>query len=108
MDVLFAKGKHTQATPIKLVYLVTSTPLEFQAQAMFVVPKRGFKKAHDRNKLKRRMKEVYRLNKNLFYSALDSQKKHVVLAFIFTGKKIETYDVIKTSMHKLLNNLVNK
>ena len=32
-------------------------------KAMFVVPKKKFKNAHDRNKLKRRMREAYRLQK---------------------------------------------
>ncbi|MCC6372455.1 MAG: ribonuclease P protein component [Bacteroidia bacterium] len=106
MDVLFAQGKHAQQHPIKIIYLETLTPLDFQAQAMFVVPKRIFKKAHDRNKLKRRMKEAYRLEKNNFYAQLQSQNKKVVLAFIYTGKAAEDFNSIQKALLKLLGKIM--
>lgn len=67
-------------------------------QAMFVVPKRSFKKAHDRNKLKRRMREAYRLNKAPFYEMVLSQNKKIILSFLFIGKKIEEYKEIETAV----------
>ncbi len=72
------------------------------AQAMFVAPKRNFKKAHDRNLLKRRMREAYRLNKNSFYQQLELAGKKVLLAFIYTAKKQEDFLVIENAVKKLL------
>jgi ribonuclease P protein component len=102
MDVLFSKGKSLTNYPIKLVYLETPVNLEFSAQAMFVAPKRSFKRAHDRNKLKRRMREAYRLNKNTFYENLKTLDKKLILAIIYIGKKTEDYGMIETSIVKSL------
>lgn len=65
---------------------------------MFVVPKRAFKKAHDRNKLKRRMREAYRLNKATLYTTLGSTNKKMILSFLFIGKKEEDYQKIEAAI----------
>lgn len=67
-------------------------------QAMFVVPKRTFKRAHDRNTLKRRMREAYRLHKAPFYELANSKNKKMLLCFLFVGKKIEEYKAIEASV----------
>lgn len=69
---------------------------------MFVVPKKKFKHANDRNKLKRRMREAYRLQKIQFYTQFEGKQLQVSLAFIYTGSTAEPYDTIYKSMHKLL------
>jgi len=85
-----------------MVLMETAEPLPFQAQAMFVVPKRTFKKSPDRNTLKRRMREAYRLSKADFYKALEQQGKKLLLAFIYTGKNEESFAVIEAAVKKLL------
>ena len=102
MDVLFSAGKSHTAYPIKLVYVETPVQLIYPAQAMFVAPKRSFKRAHDRNKLKRRMREVYRLNKAPFYDELNLNSKKLLVAFIYIGKKQEEYPAIEKSILKLM------
>ena len=102
MDMLFSKGKNHLAYPVKIIVLETPVALQYPAQAMFIVPKRQFKKAHDRNKLKRRMREAYRLSKNNLYEQLISADKKIILAFIFVGKKMEEYTLIEKSLSKLL------
>jgi ribonuclease P protein component len=106
MEVLFGKGNSFTAYPVKLVYIETPVDLKFQAQAMFVAPKRNHKKAHDRNKLKRRMREAYRLNKNAFYEKIKIKNKKFLLAFIYTGKKQEEYPLIEKSIIKLLTGVL--
>jgi len=104
IELLFSKGKNKLIHPIKLVWLETPVNLQYPAQAMFVVPKRQFKHAHDRNKLKRRMREAYRLNKKHLYDDLNNSGKKIILAFIYIDKISQEFTVIEKSLNKLFEN----
>lgn len=86
----------------------SETDLLTPLQAMFVVPKRNFKRANDRNKLKRRMREAYRLNKNSVYEQLTPSGKQIIVAFIYTGKQQQKYKEIESAILKLLGIIVKK
>ncbi len=105
IELLFSKGKSSFGHPLKFIYMQVETDLQFQAQAMFVVPKRQFKKAHDRNLLKRRMREAYRLHKLNFYQQLSTANVKVVCAFIYVGKKQEEYITIEKAIKQNLNSV---
>jgi ribonuclease P protein component len=77
-----------------------------EVKAMFVVPKKKFKRANERNTLKRRMREAYRLQKTGFYDAIG--KTGLNLAFIYFGSKEEDYQAIFKALSKLLNNLTRQ
>ena len=67
IDCLFKDGKSFTVFPFRVIYQFTKlpvTPDAFQLQAGFSVSKRHFKKAVDRNRIKRLMREAYRLQKN--------------------------------------------
>jgi ribonuclease P protein component len=100
---LFEKGQTHSAYPIKLISLGQKTEVKADIKAMFVVPKKKFKHANDRNTLKRRMREAYRLQKGDFYDAVGITKLN--LAFLYYGTKTEEYDTIFKAMTKLLNTL---
>lgn len=106
MGVLFNSGLSANNYPIKLMYTETAHTMPFAAQAMFVVPKRNFKHANDRNTLKRRMREAYRLNKTVFYDQLQNANKKLIIAFIFTSKKAEDYATIERATKKLLEKVL--
>ncbi len=103
IDLIFASGTHAKAYPLRAAYVFTVMENAPSVRVMFVVPKRSFKRAVDRNFLKRRMREAYRLQKNEFYEAL--QTKQMNLAILYTGKEQSDYDTIYKSMKKLLNNI---
>lgn len=102
IEVLFSKGASGTVYPVKLMHADAEADLQFPAQAMFVAPKRSFKRANDRNTLKRRMREVYRLNKAELYATLNAGNKKKLLAFIYIGKKEEEYSVIEAAVLKLI------
>jgi ribonuclease P protein component len=102
IEKLFKSGSSVNAYPVRLVYLLTPVELLFQAQAMFVVPKKNFRHAVSRNKLRRRMREAYRLCKEEFYDDLKTNKTKMLLAFLYTGKKEEEFKQIDQSIRKLL------
>jgi ribonuclease P protein component len=106
IDVLFEKGQTLSAYPIKIIFLERKNEAASAVMAMFVVPKKKFKHANDRNKLKRRMRESYRLQKNEFYNSVGGAK--LDLALLYYGNKTEEYDTIFKAISKLLNNLTKQ
>lgn len=103
IDDLFATGKSKTQFPIKLIYKQVDFVSPFPVRAMFVVPKKKHKRANKRNTIKRRMREVYRLNKRILYDSVKSQK--IDLMFIcLTNEELE-YAVIEKCMLQLLETL---
>ena len=98
IEELFAKGSYFYLAPFKVVYL--EEPSIQYHQVLISVPKRIFKKAVTRNKLKRRIREAYRLNKD------DLQMKgKLLIGYIYTSKKVEKSDLIHQSLIKSLEKL---
>ena len=58
---LFEDGKSVKKFPVRLVYLQTNHTSDFPVQAGFSVPKRNFKRAVDRNRIKRLIRESFRI-----------------------------------------------
>jgi len=108
IDLLFEKGSSLSQQPIKLVYKSSLLTQVYPGKVMFVVPKKKFKHAHDRNLLKRRMREAYRLSKNGFYDKLNGKGVKMNGAFIFLSNKIEDFETIDKAIQALLNQSVNK
>ena len=106
IDRLFAEGKSVFSFPLKFVYLETGLTTATPAQAGFAVSKRNFKKAVQRNLIKRRMREAYRLHKPDFYEAL--KEKQVAVFFVYTAKDIANYAVIESAIKKGLKKLVRE
>ncbi len=100
---IFEKGKTRVVYPVKAVYLETDPQEIFPAKAAFAIGRRNFSRAVDRNLLKRRMKEAYRLNKPEFYKKLEN--KRLAIVFIYIAKEILPYATIEKSIRKTLDKI---
>ncbi len=102
---LFSEGKSIKVFPLRMVYLQVEHYSSFPVQCGVSVPKRNFKKAVSRNKIKRLLRESYRLQKNIVYSEV---KKPYVFMISYLAKEELPYAVIKSSMEKLLIKFTEK
>ena len=103
IDQLYHNGSSFLCYPFKVSWLINTDTQLFPVQVLFSVSKKRYKKAVDRNLIKRRIREAYRLHKQQhLYSLLD---KRIVLSIGFIGKEIAPYDFIEKKILKLLNQL---
>ncbi|PQJ80404.1 ribonuclease P protein component [Polaribacter porphyrae] len=105
IESLYKEGKSVKTFPFRLVYLQKSHTSEFPAQAGFSVPKRNFKRAVDRNRIKRVMRECYRLQKEMVYSNLE--QPHVFM-ISYIGREELSYKELYSKMNKLLELFISK
>jgi ribonuclease P protein component len=82
--------------PLRVVYLPSSIS---ELQAGFSVSTRNFKKATDRNRIKRLLREAYRLQKNIL------NRKPLAIFFIYTGKELPDHITVKEKMKLALESL---
>ena len=101
---LFAEGKQFTLFPIK-VYWQTTTA-ENVLQAGISVGSKHFKKAVDRNRIKRLIREAYRLQKNQLNEQLIHANKNLILFIIYIGKDLPDYKEIYKKTGMVLNKLI--
>lgn len=95
---LFDEGSSFYFFPFKVVFKENRDPEVRVHQVLFSVSKKNFKNAVDRNLLKRRMREAYRLNKN----RLPASKK-LLIAYIYSAKEILTFAQIQERLTRTFN-----
>jgi len=100
---LFEKGSSFHLYPFRIIYLPHPDPQYPVNQVLISVSVRNFKKAVDRNLLKRRIREAYRLTK----SHLSTTGKWLI-AYIYVGKKIESSSVIHTKLPMTFDTMFKK
>ena len=105
IDRLFSEGRSLKKFPIKLIYLPIKDPANASNKTGVSVPKRIFKKAVDRNHLKRLMRECFRKNKYLVESNL-AQK--YALMFIYTSNKKISFNEMSVCISGVLQQLIKR
>lgn len=102
---LFAKGQTVAVYPLRLVYLNTSFDDGAKIKAGVSVSKRHFKKAVDRNRIKRLMREAFRLQKSFIFNNSSAQYAFMIL---YIGKDGTDFDALNLKMSQLFDKFLQK
>lgn len=106
IENLHTTGSSFLVYPLRVVYLNVSQPDEqIPVRVMIGVSKKKFKKAVDRNRAKRLMREAYRLNKSSLVSIIKKEEVKIYLSFQYIADEMLTFDEISTKMQKALDRL---
>lgn len=106
IDHLFKEGKQLRAFPLKIYYQETQSLEKVPFQVVLSAPKRQFKRAHDRNYVKRLLKEVLRREKQPLEEVLNTSGKQLSLFLIYTHKEVLSYQELEKCVRKLLVKLI--
>jgi ribonuclease P protein component len=106
IEKLFSEGRAVTSFPIRVQYKTDDPLLTVSLQAGFSVSSRNFKKAVDRNRIKRLMREAYRLQKAPLEQALQTKQQKLALFLIYTGKELPNYALVREKIEVVLKKLL--
>lgn len=110
IDELFSESRSFIAYPLRIVYNYNQEIDESNqgASILISVSKKKFKRAVKRNRVKRVIREVYRLNKTPLVNALFISERHIDIAFLYLKDELPKYGEIEKAMQKAVNILIEK
>ena len=114
IDALFAGGRSRSMSdfPLRVVYMVKDREgVEPMTQMLVSVPKRYFKRAVKRNRVKRQVRDAYRHNRRVVLDKLMEKEAYdsvVVMAFIWLDDKLYPSDIVGEKVARLLTRISEK
>jgi ribonuclease P protein component len=112
IERVFREGKSFSVFPYKVVYLLNPAPAPggpvAPLQAGFGASSRNFKKAVDRNRIKRLGREAYRLQKAPLLEQLTQQGRSMAVFFVFIGKELPDYQTVSAKIGVALQKLLKE
>ena len=112
IEQLFDKGKSIVITPFRVYFLIdgmlNAQRSMFNVQFGVGVSARNFKKAVDRNRIKRLTREAWRLQKNEMAKKAKEAQRQLNVFFIYTGKELPDFKTVKDKVAIALKKLADK
>lgn len=108
LEAIFASGKSFSVFPLKVFFLEISTTEAEHVKVGVGVSARHFKKAVQRNRIKRILREAYRLEKQNLHQHLTTQQKQLAVFFLYIDKEMPDYEVLREKMRDCIEKLIKK
>ena len=109
LDLLFTEGNSFVAYPLRIIYLPLKKGDSGSAVSVVTsVSKKKFKHAVDRNKIKRRIRESYRLRKHELIDHISQKESSLLIAFLYLSKEKASFETIDKAINKTIHSLINK
>ena len=105
---LYTQGEAFMAFPFRVVFRIEPKKDMVPASVMVSVPKKRFKRAVKRNRLKRLLREAYRLNKHTLIALLDEKKLQIHVAFNYVSDEELDFITVEKKMKIVLQKLMDK
>ncbi len=106
IEILFKNGREIYIFPFRVIWFVEPELNDAPAKILISVPKRHIKKAVQRNLIKRRIRESYRLQNTSFCDFFLKENKTCNFTVIYTTKEVLPYKLIEGKISTVLNNMI--
>ncbi len=105
---LFSEGQSFVIYPYRVVYRINNSSTYPNTAILISIPKKRFKRAVKRNRIRRCTKEAFRLNKKILNTPLHAAGISLDIALIYLDKAILPYSTIERRIQELLEKLLTK
>lgn len=106
IEAVFAGGRSLSVHPLRLVYLAQAQDSGAEVEMGVSASRRNFKKAVDRNRVKRLLREAWRLNKQPLLDHARAKGLRISAFLIYTDKTLPQFAGLQPKMRLLLNKLI--